>query len=374
MASSRGGISERHRAKGKVFQARFRDHDSREHCRTFRTKGDAQAWLNDSLAKMQRGEWTNPLAVKTTLAEWAEQWLAIPGKRPTTAARDRNVLETHWIPALGRRRLPTIRPADVHAVVKKMSERLAPKTITTNYGVFRACINAAVEADLIGRSPCRGVNLPKVGSHDTGEIRFLERDELDRLAAAVPEEYRAMMYVAGVLGLRWSEAVGLRVGRIDFLKRTLSVVETIAEVHGELIRASVKTKASRRTLAVPGFLVDMLAEHLACTGRRDPEALVFQAPEGGPLRATNFRRRVWAPAVNVAHVEGLTFHGLRHTAVGFMIALGYQPAVIQKRMGHASIRTTLDVYGHLLPSADEAVADGLEQFFTAPVSSCAATA
>ncbi len=65
-----------------------------------------------------------------------------------------------------------------------------------------------------------------------------------------------------------------------------------------------------------------------------------------------------------ARLEGLTFHGLRHTAVGFMIALGYQPAVIQKRMGHASIRTTMDVYGHLLPSVDEAVADGLERFFT----------
>jgi integrase len=68
--------------------------------------------------------------------------------------------------------------------------------------------------------------------------------------------------------------------------------------------------------------------------------------------------------VEEAKLPGLTFHGLRHTAVGFMIALGYQPAVIQKRMGHASIRTTMDVYGHLLPSVDEAVADGLERMFT----------
>jgi integrase len=251
VASSRGGISERHRAKGKVFQARFRDHDGREHCRTFRAKGDAQAWLNDSLARMQRGEWNNVLAVKTTFGEWAEQWLAVPGKRATTLARDRNVLETHWIPALGRRRLPTITPADVHAVVKAMSERLAPKTVATNYGVFRACINAALAVDLIGRSPCRGVNLPRVDGTEAGEIRFLERDELDRLADIVPDEYRSMIYVAGVLGLRWSEVAGLRVGRIDFLKRTLSVVETIAEVHGELLRAPVKTRTSRRTRQRP---------------------------------------------------------------------------------------------------------------------------
>jgi integrase len=248
-----------------------------------------------------------------------------------------------------------------------MSERLAANTVRTNYGVFRACINAAVEADLIGRSPCRGVNLPKDDVAAVADIRFLEREELDRLAAAMPREYRAMTYVAGVLGLRWSEVAGLRLGRINFLKRTLSVVETIAEVHGELLRAPVKTKASRRTLAAPTFVVELLAEHLTRTGCHDPEALVFKAPDGGPLRATNFRRRVWLPAVTAAHLDGLTFHGLRHTAVGLMIALGYQPAVIQKRMGHSSIRTTMDVYGHLLPSADEAVAEGLDHFFSTHV-------
>lgn len=85
----------------------------------------------------------------------------------------------------------------------------------------------------------------------------------------------------GFLGLRWSECVGLRVGRIDFLKRTLTVAETIAEVGGVLVPAPVKTKASRRTLAVPPFLVDLLAAHLAATGRTAHDALVFQSTEGG---------------------------------------------------------------------------------------------
>lgn len=359
MASTRGNV--RRRPSGS-YEARYWGHDGNSHSRTFATKGEAQAWLNNFLAKLQRGEWTDPAMIKTTFAEWTEDWLASnPSKRPTTLARDRNVLETHWIPALGNRRLPTIRPSDVHAVVRQMNERLRPKTVSTNYGVFRACMRAAEEDDLIARTPCRGVTL---ASPEHTQIRFLERTELDRLAAAMPIEYCPMIYVAGVLGLRWSEVVGLRIGRIDFLKRTLTVDETIAEVKGQLVRAPVKTKASRRTIAVPPFIIEMLSAHLARRGRTAPDALVFQAPEGGPLRATNFRRRVWAPAVEEAELEGLTFHGLRHTAVGLMIALGYQPAVIQKRMGHASIRTTIDVYGHLLPSADEAVADGLERFFT----------
>lgn len=76
---------------------------------------------------------------------------------------------------------------------------------------------------------------------------------------------------------------------------------------------------------------------------------------------------MWAPATKLAGLEGLTFHGPWHTAIAFMIALGDQATVIQKRMGHASIRTTMDVYGHLLPSTDEAVADGLERLFREPL-------
>ena len=89
----------------------------------------------------------------------------------------------------------------------------------------------------------------------------------------------------------------------------------------------------------------MLAAHLARRGRPGPNELVFVAADGGPLRAGNVRSRVWVPAVKAAGLEGLTFHGLRHPAVGLMIELGAHPRVIQQRMGHASIRTTFDVYG-----------------------------
>jgi len=164
-----------------------------------------------------------------------------------------------------------------------------------------------------------------------------------------------MVYVSGVLGLRWSEVVGLRVCRLDFLRRTLTVAETLAEGEGWLVSAEPKTKASRRTLGVPSSVMDMLAEHLGRRARPDPDELVFVGPEGQPLRATNFRRRIWAPAVEGAGLEGLTFHALRHTAAGLLIELGAHPRVIQQRLGHASIRTTLDVYGHVLPLVDSAV-------------------
>ena len=87
---------------------------------------------------------------------------------------------------------------------------------------------------------------------------------------------------------------------------------------------------------------------------------MFVAPEGGPLRVGNFRRRIWEPAVERAKLDGLTFHGLRHTAVGLMIEAGAHIEVIKQRMGHSSIRVTSDVYGSLLPSVDEGVTRNLD--------------
>jgi integrase len=209
--------------------------------------------------------------------------------------------------------------------------RLQSATVRTVYGVLRAILNAAVAADLIVRSPCRAVRSPAARRP---RIRFLSADELDRLAAATPIEYRPMIYLGGVLGLRWSEVVGLRVGRLNFFRETLEVAEAMAEIAGETMRAEVKSPASRRTLAVPPFLVAMLSEHLKARGLSgaDPDALVFVAPQGGPVHGANFRRRVWTPAIKRAGLDGLTFHGLRHTSVGLMIEVGAHIEAIKQRV------------------------------------------
>jgi integrase len=175
-----------------------------------------------------------------------------------------------------------------------------------------------------------------------------------------------MVYVAGVLGLRWSEVAGLRVGRVDLAERTLAVLETLAEVEGRVSFADVKSPASRRVISMPAFIASMLAKHLLRRGRPGPTELVFVGPDGGPLHAGNFRNRVWHPAVVTADLEGLTFHGLRHSAAGLLIAFGAPDHVLQERMGHSSSRVTRDVYGHVLPIVDDAVTTEIDRLFADP--------
>ena len=165
-----------------------------------------------------------------------------------------------------------------------------------------------------------------------------------------------MVYVAAVLGLRWSEVIGLRAGRVHFLRRSVAVERTLAEVEGEMMDAPPKSTASARPVSAPVELLELLAAHIARTDRSGAEELLFAGPEGGPPRG-NFRNRVWLPAVKAAGLGGLTFHGLRHSSVGFLIQQGAHPAVIQQPIRHASSRTSADVYGAVLPSVDRALAD-----------------
>lgn len=92
---------------------------------------------------------------------------------------------------------------------------------------------------------------------------------------------------------------------------------------------------------------------------------MVQAPGGGPVRAANFRYRIYTPALVRAGLEGLTFHRLRHSAGHMMREVGVPLEVIQRRLGHASIRTTADIYGSLPEKVDRAAADQLDQLFKA---------
>ena len=96
------------------------------------------------------------------------------------------------------------------------------------------------------------------------------------------------------------------------------------------------------------------------TQRSTPE-FVFTTVGSDPIRKSNFNRRYWKPAITKSGLNGHVFHDLRATAVALAIAGGAHPKAIQERLGHASINTTFDVYGHMFPSLDADIADRLDQ-------------
>jgi integrase len=345
------------------YQARYRDRLGTEFTQMFERKADADAFLAETQTDLNRGSWRSPRDGRMLFSEFCERWLCTDlAKAATTRARDAAVIKAHLLPMLGGLTLAEITPQDVQAVVGAMSCTLAPKTVRTNAGVLRAILNAAVDTDRLYASPYRHPKLPPLVLREKPRLTMGEQK---RLAAFMPDQYRIMVYLGGVLGLRFSEVVGLKVRDIGFLERPvmLRVDGPMPEVSGRHVKSDGKTLGSRKPVTVPQFLVEMLSEQLARRGATGPDQHVVEAPRGGPVHAANFRLRVWIPSVRAAGFEGLTFHGLRHSAAGVMRQVGASDQVVQERMRHTHRPTTTDLYNWVTSATDMAVVDALDSLY-----------
>jgi len=180
-------------------------------------------------------------------------------------------------------------------------------------------------------------------------------EELQRLADAA-EEYRVMVLVLGLCGLRIGECLALRVRSVDGLRRRLRVTESVSEVGGKLIWSTPKNHQSR-DVPMPRALAELVVGETAGKG---PNDLVFASPEGNPIRLPNWRRRVWAGAVSRAGLPGLTPHDLRHTAASLAIASGASVKGVQRMLGHKDAAMTLNVYASLFEDDLDLVSERLD--------------
>ncbi|MGH2817403.1 MAG: tyrosine-type recombinase/integrase [Actinomycetota bacterium] len=339
-----------------IYRARYRAPNGRERSQTFKRRADAERFLAEMTTAKARGAWVDPRAGRKLLEEWAAECMERRDLRPTSAARDEVYMRRHVLPRFGDVPLARIERRDVQRWVGDLSAKgLAPATVRACHRLLSGVLAEAVEERLIPQSPCRGVRLPRI---PRTEQRFLTTEQVERLAESIAPEYRALIYCAAYLGCRWGELVGLKRENVNLLRRELTIQGTLEEVSGGLTYVEeTKTKASRRRLTLPAFLVEILTDHLA---RAVPSEYVFTGRDGGLLRRSNFRRRHWKPAGVAAGLTPLRFHDLRHTCAGILIAQGAHPAEIKARLGHTSIKTTMDVYGHLLPSLGDKLDEALD--------------
>ena len=350
-------ISKR-RDRPKPWLARYYPPGGEERAKAFRRKVDAERWLAAQETDQQRGEWTDPRLARTTFGEWEQTYTAARVHlAPSTRATAESLMRSHVLPVFAARPLGSVTKTDVQAFVSELqSSGLAASTVRQCYLLVRGVFTSAVESDLIARSPSRGIHLPKP---DQREMRFLDQVEVAALIDAMDPRYSALVAAGAYTGARFGELAALRTSRLDLLRGSMTIVEQLTEVKGQLILRPPKTQASRRQIALPRRLRDILAEHLA---EHPPVAgYVFSSPNGARLRRTAFRRRFFLPAVRASVGDPLRFHDLRHTHVALLIAQGEHPKVIQARLGHSSIHVTLDRYGHLFEGLDEAAAARLDE-------------
>jgi integrase len=345
------------------WQARYRDPDGEERSKTFRRKLDARRWLDEKSADMLTGRYVDPSAGRVTFREYAELWRASQPHRPSTEVLYERLLRLHVYPTIGDRRLSSVRRSDVQGWVASLSDQLAPASVQGAYSRVRTIFRTAVDDRLIAETPCRNIALPEIVDET---LVPLTTAQVKQLAEATPDDLEAMVVFGAGTGLRSGELLGLTVESIDFLRREVTVERQLVYIPGQgVFLAPPKTKASVRTVPVPDYALEAVAEHL----RRyppveleipwgdvdaDPVAvrLVFLAPKGGPILRTTLNGR-WAKMAKRAGVPQARPHDLRHHYASVLIDGGESVKVVQERLGHASATETLDTYSHLWPSSDE---------------------
>jgi len=300
-----------------------------------------------------------------SLVEFVPIWeTTLAHLRPRTRELNVGVAHNYLVPRFGSWRLDQIRPSDVRSMLNdELNEgRLSISAVRRHVMVLAQILDVAVIDGRLGRNAARGIRLPPEQSRP---MRVLDPAEVSRLASAIDPFYRSLVLAAAYLGLRWGELTGLSVDHVDIDGCSVRVERQLQVINGEFAFTPLKTKASTRTVSVPLSLMDVFQGHMN-TPQVIASELVFPSANGGPLRNASFRR-IWLQAVHEADLNGLVFHELRHTAAALAIQQGSHPLAIKERMGHASITTTLDRYGALLPGLDRDLAAQLDAVFERPI-------
>lgn len=322
-----------------TYRARVRTRDGRQIGRTFKLKGDAQAWEREQLKV--RDEGGTVAASRLTVAEWADRWLASARNLAPSSVETYQKALAVILPSLGHLKLVDLTPDRIDAFLTADADDYAPSTVHRHYRTIHRLCSTAVRRGHLPSNPADAVDPPKVPHKET---KFLTAAEVEQLAAAIQPRFRAFILLAGYGGLRWGELQALRPEHVNGCE--LTIIEQIGGT-------DVKTEGSRRRVVLPESVGEELAAHLEAY----PGDYVFTRPDGRPLSHSAFNNNRFKPALKAAGLDStITIHTLRHTAISLWIKADVHPKLVSEMAGHSSIAITMDRYGHLFASMHEEAA------------------
>jgi integrase len=303
----------------------------------------ARKQLTAAKAKRDRGD-RIAADPRLTFDAAADAWLEarVARLRPATQSTYADRLK-HLRKRFGRAKLASITPDEVARYIAELERAgVAGWTQRGRLAVLSGVFNyAGRHLGHVGGNPCRlldQVERPSVD--DQREHRILTRDQLDAMLAAADDHHRLLLATAVQTGARKGEVLGLIWADVDVQGRTIRF-ERQLDRQGN--RSELKTKRSRRTVAITPDLAAQLAAHRLAAGVRDRE-LVFVRRDGTPYghRAADLALKTALRRAGLGHVS---WHDLRHAHVSLLFAVGHDPGAIAARIGD-SIATVLSIYAH----------------------------
>jgi integrase len=280
--------------------------------------------------------------------------------RPSTLVRYRQLVTNQLVPGVGHHRLDRLQPEHVEKLYSDLQGGgLSPASVVQAHRVLSRALKVAMQRGKVARNVCALVDAPSV---ERDEVRPLSGEDTRRvLEAASGRRNAARWSVALALGLRQGEALGLTWDAVDLNAGTLTVRQALQRQPGKgLVFVQPKSRAGRRTVALPGPLRDALrahraaqaAERIAAGSAWDDHDLVFCQENGRPLDPRS-DHRAWRALLGEARVRPARLHDARHTAASLLLQQGVPARVAMEVLGHSQISLTLGTYSHVVPEVAE---------------------
>jgi site-specific recombinase XerD len=242
--------------------------------------------------------------------------------------------------------------ADVHEV--------ASECIRRQFRCLSALCSYAFKNGWIPKTPCIGINLPECVAAE--RYQLTPEDTLN-LAAAVGGYNSIAVWTLAETRCRWGEVFGLRISNIDLDRKIIKIEQGLTrdEKGAPVLGKKGSRKARPRELAITDWLADLLRDHINSLKVQTPNGWIFPDGQGGPIRYSNWRRRIWLPALDKAGLKDLVPlpgpHDLRRVNATQLAASGVDLRTLMNRMGHKTAKLALEVYSQADPIADRAAAD-----------------
>ena len=335
------------------------------------TKKEADKFLTAWLRDMDRGVFIEPS--RETLNDHLDSFLKIIKPRLAEQTFDgyEMMLRVHIRPKIGEMKLANIKILTIQKVISEMQEAgLSPRTIQYTHAVFSMAMKKAVELGNILNNPCDFTELPKQTKNETKAFSPEQAQEF--LKAAKDNKHSLIFEIALASGMCPEEYLALRWSDVSLEKGTASVQRALVwhRKGGGFSFCEPKTKKSRRTIPLPKSILPKLKKHrkeqlkrrLKLSAMWNNYDLVFTSETGTPLNARNLSQRHFVKILEAAklHEQGFVLYSLRHSCATLLLSAGENPKVVAERLGHTSVKMTLDTYSHVLPDMQETATDKLE--------------
>ncbi len=310
---------------------------------------------------------------RDNLDSYLDKWLSMT--KGTISDRTlgdyESLLRLYFRPALGKKRLNSVKPMDIQNVITDMAKRgLSSRTIQYAHAVLqRALKEAVIPFKLLTSNPARELKLPR---RVKKEMKALSPATAQAFLKACAKSKHGLLFeFALITGMRPEEYLALMWRDLDLKKGAATIQRVLVRNRkgGGWSLQPTKTPGSRRCIPFPSYLVRKLKAHKRTQNERRLKLgsewknndLVFASRMGTPLSIRNLQRRHFKPLLERAKLEDIRTYDLRHSCATLLLAAGENPKVVSERLGHASIVLTLDTYSHVLPSMQQAASDKLEK-------------